>query len=86
MCSRPMISKARQMGLSEESARLLAQQTALGAARMTIESEVDIETLRARVTSPKGTTHAAISSFEANGLAEAVGKGMQAAYDRICRT
>lgn len=77
-----MISKAVELGLSEDKARLLAQQTALGAAKMTIESDDAIESLRARVTSPNGTTHAAISSFEHNRLAAVIAEAMQAAYDR----
>ena len=77
-----MIAKAVAMGLDENSARLLAQQTALGAAKMTIDSEESIDLLRARVTSPNGTTHAAIRSFEANNLMAVVAEGMQAAHDR----
>jgi pyrroline-5-carboxylate reductase len=53
-------------------ARLLAVETALGAARMAIESEEDIAGLRLRVTSPGGTTEAALAALEAGGFRDLV--------------
>ena len=70
------------LGLDEVTARDMALQTALGAARMATESDVDVVELRRRVTSPAGTTEAAIKSFEAEGLHELVSRAMRAAYDR----
>ena len=55
-------------GLDEEGARLLAIQTALGAARMAVESAESPRQLRQRVTSPGGTTERAITIFEEGGL------------------
>ena len=52
------------LGLSNETARLLTLQTALGAARMALETNVDTFELRHRVTSPGGTTEAAIRVLE----------------------
>lgn len=49
-----------EMGLEPDAARLLTQETALGAARMALESEEDVGALRERVTSPGGTTEAAL--------------------------
>lgn len=71
-----------QLGLTEETASLLARQTALGAARMAIESEDDPATLRAKVTSKGGTTAAAIASFEDNNFSEIIEQALIAARDR----
>ncbi len=77
-----MIDEGTRMGLDRETATRLAQQTALGAARMALEDEADLVELRRRVTSPGGTTQAAIASFEAAGLRQTVENAMQAAVDR----
>ena len=69
-------------GLSHEAARTLALQTILGAGRMLVESDVDAAELRRRVTSPNGTTHAAITAFEAGGFRELVGRAVHAARVR----
>lgn len=55
-------------GLKPETAAILAQETILGAARLLARSEDSPETLRDRVTSPKGTTFAALESFKANNF------------------
>lgn len=61
-----MVKAGILMGLDREQARLLAGQTALGAAQMLLGSEQTVVELRRQVTSPKGTTHAAINYLEAN--------------------
>lgn len=66
-----------ELGLCAETARQLTLQTALGAARMAIESDVDTAELRRRVTSPAGTTERAIQSFEANQLEDIFRQAMQ---------
>src|SRR5690606_29591371 len=63
-----MTAAGERLGLSAETASLLARQTALGAARMALASDVDPAELRRRVTSPKGTTEAAIKTFQAGGF------------------
>jgi pyrroline-5-carboxylate reductase len=68
------------LGLSEETAAILARQTALGAA--TMAQQGDVVELRTRVTSPGGTTEQAIVSFQENGLARLVQKATGAARDR----
>jgi pyrroline-5-carboxylate reductase len=68
--------------LSQDAARTLALQTILGAGRMLVESDVDAAELRRRVTSPNGTTHAAITAFEAGGFRELVGRAVHAARVR----
>lgn len=78
-----MIEEAERMGFTTEAARLLVQETALGAAQMVINNpETDLSTLRAQVTSKGGTTAAAITSFEEGGLLALVSQAMQAAQHR----
>ncbi|WP_218814304.1 pyrroline-5-carboxylate reductase [Rickettsiella endosymbiont of Dermanyssus gallinae] len=73
-----------ELGLSKETASLLSQQTALGAARMAIESEgkESIEQLRQNVTSRGGTTQAALNVLEQGHFAELMKKAMLAAKQR----
>jgi pyrroline-5-carboxylate reductase len=59
----------------------LAIQTAVGASHMAA-GDVELEELRKRVTSPGGTTQAAIESFERNGLRTTINSAMTAAYNR----
>jgi len=69
-------------GLPADAARTLVLQTLLGAARMLTETgEVPAE-LRRRVTSPNGTTQAAIETFQAGGFEALVGKAIHAARMR----
>lgn len=70
------------LGLDRETARLLGQQTVLGAGRIAIESAESPAELRRRVTSPGGTTERAIATFEDGKLRELVAKAMQAAARR----
>ncbi|HRG16848.1 MAG TPA: pyrroline-5-carboxylate reductase dimerization domain-containing protein, partial [Pseudomonadota bacterium] len=56
--------------------------TALGAARMANESEESPATLRARVTSPGGTTQAALERFEAGGFRDLVDAAIARASER----
>lgn len=78
-----MAAEAQRMGFSAEQARLLVQQTALGAAQMVVDNpQLELATLRAQVTSKGGTTAEAIRSFEEQGLANMVSTAMQAAVTR----
>lgn len=77
-----MEKAGQELGLDEKTAHLLTLQTALGAAKMVLESRQDCATLRQNVTSPNGTTEKAIQSFEADDLRGTINKAMQAAYDR----
>lgn len=72
----------RALGLPDDTARLLALQTAFGAAKMALESPEDAATLRRRVTSPGGTTERAISVFQQNGFENLVERAMEAAAGR----
>lgn len=73
---------AAAQGLPRETARELAAQTCLGAGRMLRESDVDAAELRRRVTSPNGTTQAALESFAAYGFADIVARAVAAARQR----
>jgi len=77
-----MIEAGVNLGLDLETATLMAQQTALGSARMAQENKLELAELRRRVTSPGGTTQAAIESFQQNGLNNIVALAMQAAVNR----
>jgi pyrroline-5-carboxylate reductase len=77
-----MENAAQQMGLDAKTAHLLTMQTALGAAKMVMESTDDCQTLRKNVTSPNGTTEQAIKTFEQAGLRGIVAQAMQAARNR----
>jgi pyrroline-5-carboxylate reductase len=77
-----MVEAGKQLGLDAATAEQLTLQTALGAARMAISSDVDVKELRRRVTSPKGTTEAAIKSFEADHLQAIFLKALSAADAR----
>jgi len=77
-----MQETGKQLGLDEETAGLLAKQTALGASRMALEGKDNTATLRAKVTSKGGTTAAAIASFENNHFNSIVKQALTAARDR----
>jgi pyrroline-5-carboxylate reductase len=78
-----MHAKAQEMGFSDEQARLLVLQTALGSAEMVKHNpDISIGKLRENVTSKGGTTAAALNTFNELGLTEIVAKSMQAAADR----
>lgn len=69
-------------GLPRETARTLAIQTCLGAARMASEDGETPGRLRERVTSPNGTTAAALDAFARGGLRELVASAVDAATVR----
>ena len=77
-----MQETAAELGLSDDVAQQLIYQTALGAADLAIQSTDSTVELRRKVTSPNGTTEAAIKSFEADHLRELVRKALTAARDR----
>ena len=74
-----MTAAAIAEGLPDGAARTLALQTIAGAARMLTESGVDAAELRRRVTSPNGTTQAALDTFEAGGFRALVANAIHAA-------
>lgn len=77
-----MTAAGEKLGLPRETATELTLHTALGAARMAVASDVDAAELRRRVTSPAGTTEAAIKSFQASGFEAIVEQALHAAATR----
>jgi pyrroline-5-carboxylate reductase len=77
-----MIEGVKKLGLKEDDAKLLVSQTLLGAAKMVSESGKDAKTLRENVTSPNGTTAAALAVFDSSKWHEIVFEAMKAARDR----
>lgn len=75
-------SAAVALGLPRASARRLALQTGLGALTMASEAGVEPAELRRRVTSPGGTTAAALAAFEQGGFERLVRDALTAARDR----
>ncbi len=73
-----------ELGLTSETARMLTLETAIGAARIALESDEDVGRLRRRVTSPGGTTEAALAVLEQAGLHEQFRRALRAARDRSC--
>lgn len=77
-----MVDGAVALGLDKEQASALAMQTMLGAAKMALASDDAPSELRRKVTSPNGTTQAAIESMQANDIGRQIVEAMQACYDR----
>lgn len=77
-----MTAAGEKLGLPRDTAAQLTLHTALGAARMAVASDVDASELRRRVTSPAGTTEAAINTFQAGGFEALVDKALNAAANR----
>ncbi|KAJ2556767.1 hypothetical protein EV175_001784 [Coemansia sp. RSA 1933] len=71
-----------EMGLDRTVAGKLAAQTALGAARMMLAGDDDVATLRKKVTSPNGSTQAAIEQMIAEKVPEGISSGVIACRDR----
>ena len=76
-----MQQAAAELGLSDH-ARLLVRQTLLGAAELLQQSDDPPAELRRKVTSPGGTTEAAIRHLDNRRVSTAIVKALQAAYDR----
>lgn len=77
-----MHQAARELGLSEEQGRQLAIATFVGAAQLAEQSTEPVSVLRERVTSKGGTTYAALTSMEADGVKDAIVRAIKAASAR----
>jgi pyrroline-5-carboxylate reductase len=77
-----MMQAAAEMGLSAQQGKQLALATFAGATSLAAASEEPPELLRERVTSKGGTTYAALSSLEADGVKAAFVKALKAAQQR----
>ena len=74
-----MTNAAINLGLPKTLATNFAVQTALGAAQMAADSGLEPAQLRENVTSPAGTTEAALNSFNNDNFTQTVQSAMQAA-------
>jgi len=76
-----MEKAALSLGLTADQAKLLVTETALGAARMVKEGEIDAASLRRQVTSPGGTTEEALKILTEGNIENL----FQAAVEGACR-
>ena len=77
-----MQAAGEKLGLDAATARLLTLETLYGAARLALESNETPATLRARVTSPGGTTERGIAALQDAGLSAAFEQALHAACAR----
>lgn len=77
-----MIQAGKNLGLDEQTATDLTLQTALGAAQMAVGSTHNPSQLRRQVTSPNGTTEAAINMFDHYQVAQHIQAALAAAQQR----
>lgn len=73
---------AEKLGLPANTAKVLTLQTALGAARMALESDITLDSLIKRVASPGGTTEQALAILETGGIRELLENALGAAKNR----
>lgn len=73
---------AMTLGLPEALAKAFTAQMSYGASRMALELDQSLPALRAAITSPNGTTQAALSELEAGGLPDLIDRAMRAAAER----
>jgi pyrroline-5-carboxylate reductase len=77
-----MIETGIEQGLDPETATVLTLETAYGAALMARERTQPPATLRANVTSPGGTTAAALAVLEEEGVDRIIGRALDGARNR----
>lgn len=77
-----MAAAGEKLGLDTETAKILARDTVAGAGALLSEPDADAEALRIAVTSPNGTTAAALETFTAKGLPDVIEAGARAAAAR----
>jgi pyrroline-5-carboxylate reductase len=77
-----MVEAGIELGLTPEQAHTLAARTALGAARMLTETDDSPAELRRKVTSPGGTTQAAIETMQLRDVPGSIQAGIHRAAQR----
>lgn len=77
-----LIEAGVEMGLPEHLSRALVRQTVFGAAKLVTETTRSPRQLRAQVTSPQGTTHAAMTYLDAEGFLGTLKQAVFRARDR----
>jgi len=80
-----MAQAGEQLGLDAELSRDLARATVAGAGAMLDDPHADPSDLRTAVTSPNGTTQAALEGFDAAGIPAGIASGARAAADRAAQ-
>lgn len=77
-----LTKSAIELGLSAETAELIVRETFIGSAALLDHSSDSAAELRAKVTSPKGTTQAAIEALEQKQVAQHYTQALKAAISR----
>ena len=77
-----LLEAAEKSGIDKATAKILVANTLMGGAKMILESGDEPAVLREKVTSPGGTTAAALAVFESLKFKEIVGKAVDAARNR----
>jgi pyrroline-5-carboxylate reductase len=77
-----MVSAGERLGLGAADAKRLALATLSGATAYAAQSTESLATLRERVTSRGGTTHAALTVMAQRGVARSIEEAIVAACDR----
>ena len=77
-----MMAGAVELGMPADTARTSVVHTLLGAARLLEASDEEPASLRAKVTSPGGTTAAAIAVLDSHGVQQSMRRAIEAACDR----
>ena len=77
-----MVKAAMELGFSESEASQIVQQTIFGSAQLWLHSGESPGTLRQRVTSPGGTTAAAIEKFDDMNIGPGIRQGIHQAFLR----
>ncbi len=76
------VDAGEKLGFDRETSIRLVVGTVLGAAHLAVESEKSLSQLREMVTSPGGTTAAALAVFERRGLDGVIQEALEAACER----
>jgi pyrroline-5-carboxylate reductase len=77
-----LVDAAEANGMDREQAKIFAGQTVLGAAKMVLETGVDLVTLRKNVSSPGGTTIEAVNALQNNGFHDSIVEAFNAAVKK----
>lgn len=77
-----LVDAAEAGGMEREQAKIFAGQTVLGAAKMVLETGVDLVTLRKNVSSPGGTTIEAVNALQNNGFHDNIVEAFNAAVNK----
>ncbi|NND65375.1 MAG: pyrroline-5-carboxylate reductase [Gammaproteobacteria bacterium] len=77
-----MLRSAKELGLNEQHAQQLVLHTAAGAAAMPMQQQIEPESLRKAVTSPGGTTEAALNYLNSHQAADTFRQAIHAAFRR----